>query len=101
MGQRVDLQTILETILGSPNVYFQPPNNLQMQYPCIVYNLDDIQTEYANDDPHIWTKKYQLKVINRNPSFTIIDKIMKLRMVRYARHYVADNLNHDIFDLYF
>ena len=42
MRNRLDLQKIFEDILGSKNVYFQPPESLKMKYPAIRYSLDDI-----------------------------------------------------------
>ena len=37
---RLELQDLLETVLGSQYVYFQPPATLRMRYPCIVYARD-------------------------------------------------------------
>ena len=49
MPSRLELQTLLEEILGSRNVYFQPPESVKMNYPAIVYSLDDIENSFAND----------------------------------------------------
>jgi hypothetical protein len=38
MAPRLQLQTLLETL--TEHVYFQPPENLKVQYPCIVYQRD-------------------------------------------------------------
>ena len=40
MKNRIELQTLLEELLGSKNVYYQPPNNLSMSYPAILYSTD-------------------------------------------------------------
>lgn len=101
MGQRLDLQTILEAELGSGNVYFQPPANVQMQYPCIIYKKDQARTEFAGNSPYRFTKRYQVTVVDRNPDSVIPDKIALLPMCTFDRHFVADNLNHDVFTLYF
>ncbi len=101
MGQRLDLQDILEVQLGSSNVYFQPPANVQMQYPCIIYKKDQARTEFAGNSPYRFTKRYQVTVVDRNPDSEIPDKIALLPMCTFDRHFVADNLNHDVFTLYF
>src|SRR4051812_34274733 len=67
VASRLELQTLLESILALPNVYFQPPSNIQMQYPCIVYKRDDSQTDFADNRPYSRTKRYQVTVIDRNP----------------------------------
>lgn len=101
MGQRLQLQDLLEEILGSSNVYFQPPANVQMQYPCIVYKRDAANTEFAGNNPYRHTRRYQVTIIDRNPDAVTYDKVAALPMCVLNRFFVADNLNHDVFDLYF
>jgi hypothetical protein len=101
MGQRLQLQSLLETILDSRNVYFQPPANVVMEYPCIVYKRDSMDVDFADDRPYNTTKRYQVTVIDRDPDSVIPDKIADLPMCRFSAHFVADNLNHDVYSLYF
>ena len=49
MADRVELQAYLEKILGSENVYYQPPSNVKMEYPAIKYDLNDVYKSYAGD----------------------------------------------------
>jgi hypothetical protein len=99
--RRLQLQQVLETLLGSQNVYFQPPANVQMQYPAIVYRRDDMDTQFAGNAPYRLTVRYQVTVIAQDPDNDIRGKVAKLPMCTFNRAYPADNLNHDVFDLYF
>lgn len=101
MGQREDLQTKLEGILGTAHVYFQPPANVVLTYPCIVYKRDSAIIEHADNAPHRNLKAYLVTVIDPNPDSSIPDKIAKLPTCYYNRFYTADNLNHDVFKLFF
>lgn len=101
MAQRLDLHALLISILGSNNVYFQPPPNVQMIYPCIVYRRDDIDTDFADNVPYSKRKRYQVTVIDRDPDSEIPDKVLDLPTCIFDRFYTADNLNHDVFKLYF
>lgn len=102
MGRsRTELQTLLEDLLGSRNVYFQPPESIKMNYPCIVYSRNDGRTQFANNRPYRFTKRYSLTYISRNPEDDMVDKIAELPMCIYDRHYTADNLHHDTFQIYF
>lgn len=101
MAQRLDLQNLLISLLGSNNVYFQPPSNIQMQYPCIVYKRDDIKNDFANNQPYKQKKRYQITVIDPNPDSDIPDKLGRLPLCAYDRFYAADNLNHDVYKLFF
>ena len=101
MDKRVQLQAILEVILGTSNVYFQPPASLVMAYPCIVYQRDNAITDFANNIPYRYKKRYQVTVIDKNPDSDIPDRVAGLPMCTFYRFFVADNLNHDVFVLYF
>ena len=99
MGRRLQLQTLLEAMCD--NVYFQPPASVQMQYPCIVYERDTADTEFAGNQPYRYTQRYQVTVIDRNPDSEIPGKVATLPMCTSNRNFVADNLNHDVFQLYY
>jgi hypothetical protein len=100
MGRpRLQLHNVLKAI--TPNVYFQPPSNVQMQYPCITYKRDFAETEFADNIPYGYTKRYMITVIDQNPDGTIPDEIAKLPMCTFNRFYTADNLNHDVFQIFF
>lgn len=99
MGSRLDLQDLLEFILGSRNVYYQPPESIKIKYPAIVYRRNDIDNNFADDIVYMQNHTYQIIVIDANPDSEIVDRVSKLPMCRYDRHYTSDNLNHDIFIL--
>lgn len=101
MAPRLELSILLNSLLGSSNVYFQPPPNTKMLYPAIVYERDSIDSESANNRPYTQAKRYQVTVIDRNPDSLIPDKIASLPMSSFSRHFVTDNLNHDVFNIYF
>lgn len=101
MGTRLELQIVLEELLGTRNVYFQSTESVKMQYPAIVYSRSNIETRHANDRPYNQSRVYQVTLIDKNPDSKFVDKIAQLPMCRFDRHYKADNLNHDVFTLYF
>lgn len=97
---RSELQILLET-LGAAKVYFQPPTNLSIVYPCIIYERDGVDIKYANNSPYHNTKRYMITIIDRNPDSVIPDKVAALPLCAFNRFYTADNLNHDVYNLYF
>ena len=99
MGQRLTLHQILETI--APKVYFQPPTNVRLEYPCIVYHRDFADTKFADDEPYNHTKRYMIIVIDRDLDSEIPDKVAALPMSLFNRFYTADDLNHDVYNVYF
>ena len=101
MASRTDLQTMLEKILGSRNVYFDPPPSVKMKYPAIRYTRSAFKKMYANNSVYKTRKPYEIVLIDENPDSLIFDKIMQLQYCEHNSHYKADNLNHDVFTLYY
>jgi hypothetical protein len=101
MGTRLELQTLLQELQDGVNVYFQPPPSVSMVYPAIVYNRDYQSVEYADNGPYSRTIRYMITVIDSDPDSLIPDKVAELPLTKYVRHYTTENLNHDIYDLYF
>ena len=101
MATRVDLQNVLEELLGSRNVYYQPPESIKMTYPAIVYSRKSIDNMHANDSVYKQNYAYEITVIDKNPDSEIVNKISKLPTCRFDRHFKSDNLNHDVFTLYY
>lgn len=101
MAHRHDLHAILVELLGSRDVYFQPPSNVSMSYPAIVYKRFGEDRKRADNSLYGRTIQYQVTVIDRNPDSDIPDKIAHLPMCVLNRTYAANNLHHDVFNLYF
>ena len=101
MRPRAELHEILCNVLGSRNIYFQPPETIKLKYPAIVYSRDNIRNYHADNDVYNKMIVYQLMIIDKNPDSNIVQNISKLPLCQFNRHYVADNLNHDIFLIYF
>lgn len=101
MGKQIQLQQLLEELVESENVYFQPPPTFKMEYPCIVYSRNNIVTTFANDKPYNHVTGYQLKVLDYEPDGNFIKKVSTLPMCSFERHYTVDNLNHDVYNIFY
>ncbi len=101
MAPRLELQAYLVGLLGSDNVYFQPPPTVKMQYPCIIYKRDNVNTAFADNKPYKHKTRYQVIVVDVNPDSDIHEKVAALPMCSYDRFYTADYLNHDVYNLFF
>jgi len=101
MSRRIELHTILCDILGSNQVFFQPPSSIRMSYPAIVYSRSDKDEKYANDALYLGKTKYRVTVIEKNPDSDIPDRISKLPLTSFVNFFVADDLNHDVFSVYY
>jgi hypothetical protein len=82
-------------------VYFQPPENIQLVYPAIIYQLDNISMDHADNVGYRRTKRYQVTVIDQDPDSEISDKVAQLPLISFSRFFIVDQLNHFVYDLYF
>lgn len=101
MSDRLDLQSILEELLDSRNVYYQPPESIKMKYDAIRYSKKNIRSTYANDGKYSMRDCYEVIVIAGRPDHPVIGKLLELPYCSYDRHYVADNLHHDVLTIYY
>lgn len=100
MASRLKLHEVLCETLGSRHVYYSPPPSVQMKYPAIVYSLNGIDNDFANDGIYNQSMSYTVTLIDKNPDSEFISKLSKLPMTRFNRAYVSDNLNHYVFTIY-
>src|SRR5688572_11713746 len=101
MAPRLELQALLEALLGSRNVYFQPPANFQMHYPCFVYERDDIDIAHADNGPYKHKTRYKVTLIHADVDNDIHTKVGMLPTAAFDRSFSANNLNHDVYTIFF
>lgn len=96
-----NLQIELEKLFNSRHVYYNPPDNLTMEYPAIRYSVSDIDSKYANNKRYAGFTAYDIVVIDKYADSPVIQKLLELPYASFERHYVSDGLNHDIIKLYY
>lgn len=100
MGDRLSLHR--ELLRFMPNVYFQPPSNIQMKYPCIVYNKDDKNIKFGDDIAYFAIQGYRLMLIESNPDSKVADSLEQhFQYATIEQYYTVDNLNHTIIQIYY
>lgn len=111
MSSHLDRRALLSGILHEfcDNVYYQPPANKSLVYPCIVYSVTGIHRRKADNTNYTMKREYEVTYISKNPDALgpdgdtgFIESLLnRLDNIRYVRRFTSDNLYHDVFDLYF
>lgn len=101
MNKRLELHNKLVELFDNDHVYYQPPENLKMEYPCIRYSKSDITSRHADNINYVNKTSYEIVVIDKHPDNVVIEKILELPLSSYDRHYISDNLNHDVIRIYY
>ena len=107
MGSRLDLHDKFIDILGTKDeqesrVYFNPPESVKMKYECIRYALAAPDVKRANNGAYYATPLYDGVVISKNHDTNTPNLILaQFPMCYLGNPYVADNLYHFPFRLYY
>jgi hypothetical protein len=106
MDRRPQLHQHLKNLFeGEPHVYYQPPENVVLKYPCIVYKLADISEKYADNAIYMQKRQYQLTVIDRDPDSKLREALLyrlgKTFTGRFERPFVTEGLHHYVFRIYY
>ena len=98
-ARRLILQSRLEEMLGSRNVYFQPPATIQMQYPCIVYEYERQIIRHANDLKYLKWDQYTVIIIAPYTLLEVMDAIEEEPFCAFDREYVSEGLYHYVYSI--
>lgn len=100
--RREELHALFIDFLGSSNVYYQPPEGLQMKYPCIAYFLNNVGTRYADNKIYSANDSYEVQIIDKKPDSSLPKRFLEsFSYCRFDRKFNADNLNHFVFNVYY
>lgn len=114
MSNREEFRQKLREVSGYSYFYFDPPESVKMKYPCIIYKRDKLDRMDADNTLYGLNVKYQVTVVDKdpdngagideqgNPNESVIEKLLYgFQKIKHERHYVVDNLHHDVFSIYF
>lgn len=101
MERRPNLQTMLEELFESDEVYYNPPESMRIAHPAIVYRLSKIDKKSADNRAYLLKPCYEITVIDPLPDNPVIKKLLALPYCTYETGYVSDGLHHDRLTLYY
>lgn len=102
MASRLNLHEELCKILQSKFAYYDPPETVKMNYPCIRYTKGTPDLRRANNRIYKGVEQYALTVIDKDPDSNIANRLLEhFPMARIDRRYKADNLNHTVLTIYY
>lgn len=107
LGRRLNLHEELCEVLGSRNVYFSPPETVKIHYPCIVYHRAQGRNLNADNMMYLNMPSWDLTIIDEDVDSELPEKLLVYfrqsnnHYIREERPYMADNLTHYPFYLYY
>lgn len=95
-----DLLRLLQQAVKHNRVYFQPPENLKLGYPAIVFHLTKIKVDHADDVPYKGAREYMITLISKDPEPDALEEILKIPYTTLDSTYISDGMNHFVFTSY-
>lgn len=104
LDRRLLLDEKIRRILGSTNVYFEPPASLIMKYPCVRYKRSNIDVVFADNKAYLGHNRYEIIVIFKDADDDLPGKFLyndEGLVLNVERTYIADGLHHYVFTTHF
>lgn len=99
---RITLHEKFCELLGTRNVYFQPPDYLKLTYPAIIYHVSSLASKKADNTAYKIDTRYDVVYVTTDPDDSMKTKILTaFPMCSFVSAYIADGLYHYKYDLYF
>lgn len=86
---------------GKNRCYFEPPANVDMEYPCIVYKHNNDTSVFADNIHYQKFKRYSITVIDVDPDSKIPERLSGVLYCSSDRNFVVDGLHHFVYTLYY
>lgn len=100
MKTRAEMQSMLEDVLGSSNVYFQAPPNTGMSYPCIVFRFVRFNIQRADNKPYVVSGHWEVHHMYKNPKNDLKEKfIFEVPFCTWDKRLVAKDVYNDYYKI--
>lgn len=97
-ANRLALREILSKVMvdcgEEPKLYYQPPESMRLEYPCMIYHLKDMSSNYADNRPYMKLISFDITYVTRSPSSSVPVAMTDQSLMSFDRYYTADNLHH-------
>lgn len=85
--------------MASNNVYFNPPANIQLKYPCIIYHLSNTQSLFAENSRYQTQYNYRLTVLDTAADSELVVKLLEIfPTMDIVSQHISDRLYHTYLD---
>ena len=95
--RRLSLKKILDSIPGCKKTYYTPPTGMEMEYPCIIYDIIGDKCAFADNIPYLAKMLWSVIVIDEDPDSILADHLLNDVNYIFDRKFSDSGLNHFVF----
>lgn len=96
LADRQAIHNLLLTLPGVAKIYYQPPSNVQLEYPCVIYQRDDVSKKHADNQPYFRKNEWMVTTIEMDSDIPISEAVGALQTSEFNRSYNNDGLFHNV-----
>lgn len=87
--------------MGTNSVYYQAPSNQKMTYPCIIYEVNNVNKLFADNKGYMNKPRYKVTLITTNPDAKECEALIDLPLSSFDTHYTSNNVHHYVYNIYY
>lgn len=99
MSEQEDFHNQLEAIFPGLNLYYRPPTNLLLEYPCIVYDVKNFNASRANNAVYVNGTTFRATVMSVLPGYEDTRNMLQLAHSEHINSFISDGIVHEVFDI--
>lgn len=101
--RRLFLHALLQEAFPDVTIYYRPPGNMLLKYPCIVYDKKALEPSFANMTTYVIGTRYQLSFLSELPGYFDAQLMYALHgpsvVITGNDSYETDDIVHDVFTI--
>lgn len=100
---RLFLHSLLENVFPDVTIYYRPPGDILLEYPCIKYERKGFEPSYANTSAYVVGSSYQIMFLSILPGYSNVqlfyDLVEQGLVITSNDSYENDDIVHDVFNV--
>jgi len=97
-ANRIELRAKLLSALSDCDedaaLYFQPPESVKLEYPCVIYRVATFTTSNADNIHYKKNVTFDVTYITRSSTSKVPSRMLEEPLMSFDRYYTAENLHH-------
>lgn len=99
-SDRLALHSLLAAAYPSFKLIFRAASHDVLEYPCIVYDVENLVPAYANNTPYVIGTVFEVVMMSTLPGEFGIKDMLSIQNSSHIQSYVSDGVVHDVFRIY-
>lgn len=97
---RLALHSLLSSVYPGHKLIFRAASNDVLTYPCIIYDVLNLESSYANNSPYVVGTIFEVILMSLLPGEFGIKDMLYIPNSSHIQSYISDGIVHDVFRIH-